>query len=144
MEIKEDKIKRLELLIRENGGTQTAFAAKLGIKQQNISDMLRGNRAIGKNFINSLYIAFGVNPEWMETGEGDMFLDANGVENARTVTVSAAEHDALLRDLEVMREQIREITKDKNYFLERVQDLEAELKKTAAPQVCAASCAAAG
>lgn len=101
MEIKEDKIKRLELLIRENGGTQTAFAAKLGIKQQNISDMLRGNRAIGKNFINSLYIAFGVNPEWMETGEGEMFLDGNGVKYTADIAIKALQEEISLLKAEL-------------------------------------------
>ena len=41
-------------LIEQSGETQKEFAAKLGISEQYLSDVLSGNRAPGKKFLDAI------------------------------------------------------------------------------------------
>ena len=52
---------------------QTEMAAKIGIHQTNLSEMLRGKRSCGDAIIAKVRIAMPeINPMWLLTGEGEM------------------------------------------------------------------------
>lgn len=53
--------------------TQTEFAAKIGIHQANLSEMMRGKRACGNGIMAKIRIAFpNLNTIWLDTGKGDI------------------------------------------------------------------------
>lgn len=53
--------------------TQTEFAAKIGIHQANLSEMMRGKRACGNGIMAKIRIAFpNINTIWLDTGKGDI------------------------------------------------------------------------
>lgn len=53
--------------------TQTEFAARIGIHQANLSEMMRGKRACGNGIMAKIRIAFpNVNTIWLDTGKGDI------------------------------------------------------------------------
>ena len=54
--------------------SQAAFAEKIGLKQKAIADVEVGrNKLTERNFENICRV-FNVNPDWLRTGEGEMFL----------------------------------------------------------------------
>ena len=54
--------------------SQAAFGAKLGLGQRAIADVEIGrNKLTERNFENICRV-FNVNPEWLRTGEGEMFM----------------------------------------------------------------------
>lgn len=52
--------------------TQTAFGAKLGVGMDVISNIELGRVPAKPLFLNHLCDVYGVSPEWLETGEGEM------------------------------------------------------------------------
>ena len=52
---------------------QTEFGAKIGLKQRTIADIERGRNALTKRNFDNICRVFNVNPEWLKTGEGEMF-----------------------------------------------------------------------
>lgn len=77
MQLSENKGERLFILREKLGLKQREFTEKLGIAQNNLSNMEKGTRAIGKNISKNIITTFGVNPIWWETGEGEMFLSVS-------------------------------------------------------------------
>ncbi|MCC0666157.1 helix-turn-helix transcriptional regulator [Clostridioides sp. ZZV15-6597] len=63
--------------VRKNlGFTQKEFAKKLGLSQNHLSYIERGERKVFQNLINAIFIEFGVNREWLKTGEGNVYDSA--------------------------------------------------------------------
>ena len=62
-------------------------AQKIGISQPNLSAMLSGKRPIGGNIINKFIISFGINKDWLESGQGEMYnLDTRRLESGMKQT----------------------------------------------------------
>lgn len=65
---------RIKLLRKELGVTQEMLAAKLGIGKSALSMIETGKAALSERNKNILVQELNVNPDWIETGKGDMFL----------------------------------------------------------------------
>jgi len=63
---------RLKAYIKALGLTQQDVAARLGVTQVAVNKMLNG-KPFGKNQALKWNIVFGINPNWLRTGEGEMF-----------------------------------------------------------------------
>lgn len=48
------------------------FAMELNISDGHLSDIRQGNRKLSRKIIQGIYIQFGINENWLLTGEGDM------------------------------------------------------------------------
>jgi transcriptional regulator with XRE-family HTH domain len=83
-EIKEiaDRIKYLRKDILKL--KQHEFANALGLKQNNISNIERGENRLTKKNIDLISFIYNINPEWITNGSGDIFLDLNEEENFYT------------------------------------------------------------
>lgn len=68
-----DEHYRLKKLRRSLKLSQGSLARAIDRKQGSISDIERGRNSVD-GILPLLKLAFGVNPEWMKTGKGDMFL----------------------------------------------------------------------
>lgn len=66
-----DNIKKLR---EELGLTQTKFAERIGIKQNTIAAVESNSRNISRQALKAISREFKVSLEWLETGEGEMFL----------------------------------------------------------------------
>src|SRR5690606_3768605 len=64
---------RLKQLRKALGLSQGQLARKIGRKQGSISDIERGRNSID-GIVQLLKLTFRVNPEWLQKGEGEMFL----------------------------------------------------------------------
>ncbi len=61
-----------------NARTQTELAAVLEIRQSSISDAKRRN-SIPSDWYMKLFEKFGLNPDWIKSGTGPMFLKIDQV-----------------------------------------------------------------
>ena len=66
--------KRLKELRYKLGLSQREFAEKLGIHYMTLSRYESGKYSLSDRFITKLKETFKVNPRWLLTGEGEMFL----------------------------------------------------------------------
>lgn len=74
----DDIVRRLNLLIDTiEGGNVTRFADKLKMKQSTIYNYIKGRTPNAETLFRIKKI-FGVNLNWLITGEGEMFSDNRG------------------------------------------------------------------
>jgi transcriptional regulator with XRE-family HTH domain len=63
---------RLKAARESIGLSQTAFAAKIGIAKSSISEYEAGKKKPPKRILTLVSLLFGLNDEWLLTGEGEM------------------------------------------------------------------------
>ena len=68
---------RILLLRKTLNLTQKEFAKKIGISHGTLSDIEKNKIPIQERHIITISLAFGVNENWLRTGEGDMFMAIN-------------------------------------------------------------------
>lgn len=62
-------------LIRDNADlTQDAFGKRIGSARNTIANYENGNRTPSNAVVTSICKEFGINEEWLRTGEGEMYL----------------------------------------------------------------------
>ncbi len=66
---------RLKILREILNLSQGEFSIAIGRKQGSVSDIERGRNSVD-GILELLKLKFNVNPVWLKTGEGEMFLDA--------------------------------------------------------------------
>lgn len=66
---------RIKLLRKEMNLTQAEFANKIGLKQAAIGLFENGTRNVTDRNIMSICEAFGVNEDWLRTGQGNMYRE---------------------------------------------------------------------
>lgn len=64
---------RIKQIRKESGLTQEKFAERIGLKQNSIALLESGKRMPSEQTILSICREFRVQPEWLRTGEGEMF-----------------------------------------------------------------------
>lgn len=55
--------------------SQISFGERLGMNRDAVNNIENGRIKLKKFHIRFISLAYGVNENWLETGEGDMFLD---------------------------------------------------------------------
>lgn len=66
---------RIKYIRTERGMTQTEIAEKLGLSQNYIWMIEKGERSPSDRTINDICREFGVNETWLRTGEGEPFKE---------------------------------------------------------------------
>lgn len=66
---------RIKSLRKNEGLTQKEFANKLFISQSYLSGIEKGNIIITDKLFRLICLEFGVNPQWLNSGEGEMYED---------------------------------------------------------------------
>lgn len=69
----DDIILRIKHLMKYYELNISEMAKRIGVPQSNLSAMLSGKRPIGGNIINKFVISFGINKDWLESGNGEMY-----------------------------------------------------------------------
>lgn len=64
---------RLAELMTNVGQNQHELAAQLGVSQGFVSDLVRGNKKPGAEFLHSLRASYALSVDWLLTGEGTMY-----------------------------------------------------------------------
>jgi transcriptional regulator with XRE-family HTH domain len=71
---------RLKILRKELGLTQSEFGKRIGMSDTAISHMESGRTAINAQNINLICLTFNVSANWLQTGEGEIFLSEGRVQ----------------------------------------------------------------
>ena len=115
-----ERIERFKIIFKDANTSQTKFASLLGTKQQIISAILNGERKCGKSYTSKLYTAFGVNPEWFETGEGEKYLQHQNSEfcimcaqKDQTIVALQETIDSLKETIRLLKEKYEEVDSKK-------------------------------
>jgi len=66
---------RIRMLRKELNLTFTEFSNKLGITHAALSNIENGKRNVTEQMHKSICREFRIDPIWLSTGEGDMFID---------------------------------------------------------------------
>ena len=70
-----EKLLIIKQQLKKLGYTQEQAAEKLGVTVASVSSLLTGRRDFGRKTASAWSQAFGFNPMWLMTGDGDMMLD---------------------------------------------------------------------
>lgn len=70
-DILNERVKELRKFLGLSG---EKFGEKLGVTRVAISNIENGNRSVTSQMFKSICREFGVNEEWLRTGEGEMFV----------------------------------------------------------------------
>ena len=84
-----ERIKEIRLFF---GLTQVEFGRKIGVKQSAVTGYENGNRQPLDTVITSICREFGVNEEWLRTGEGPQFIEITRAEQIQQMV------DDIMRD----------------------------------------------
>lgn len=88
---------RIKKVRRELELTQTEFASRLGLTQNTVTRYETGDRNPSTAVLSLIVKAYGVNEEWLRTGEGEMFIAApSGVLNALAQEYGLRQKDYVL------------------------------------------------
>lgn len=68
---------RIRTLRKELGLTQTEFAEKICTTQSHLASNETGKRQVTERTVQLICNEFGVNKQWLQTGEGQMFAEQN-------------------------------------------------------------------
>lgn len=68
---------RIKVIRDEIGLTQSDFASKIGIGQAALSALEKGIRSVTDRNIDLICREYSVNPIWIRTGEGEMFVQSD-------------------------------------------------------------------
>ncbi len=68
---------RISAVIKAVGMTKTAFAVKLNLSQQHVSNICIGRKFPSDRTISDICRIFNVNETWLRHGEGEMFIQSD-------------------------------------------------------------------
>jgi Helix-turn-helix. len=92
--------KRIEYFSKHIGLNQSQLGEEIGFVPSVISRLERDKTEPSARFYNAMMLCFGANPEWIKTGEGDMFISpedyiSRGIELLGAETMSKGFLNAL-------------------------------------------------
>lgn len=82
-------VARIKQLMNSLGIKQAAFAERIGVDPSNFSKHLNGKLPLSENLYNKIVVNLGVSKEWLMTGEGEMWSQAQASNQLSTITVPA-------------------------------------------------------
>ena len=68
---------RIEILIRKKKIKKVEFAAAVNIDQSYVTKIIKGTSNASSRLLNDISQKFGVRLEWLETGDGEMFVECD-------------------------------------------------------------------
>ena len=105
--------------------SQKDFGAKIGLGQGAVSFMEQNGNTVIEQNIRLICETFGINEEWLRTGEGEMMAAS-----ANTVFDEFAQHYALTREEQATARFLLNLSRDeRTAVLQYVKRLAAELAK---------------
>lgn len=75
-----DIIHRIKDLMSYYQLSQSDFAKQIGVRQPNISAILKGERPCGSGVLNKILLSFDIDRAWLLTGEGSMLKNGIAVD----------------------------------------------------------------
>jgi transcriptional regulator with XRE-family HTH domain len=109
--------------------TQLEAGKKLGVSQSKISDLESSNIHPDINMLIIMYKDYGLNINWLATGDGDMMVNTQEKFNSPTISELLVEIEVLKRTPELLQSVISELRNDIVYLNEKVSRIEVRKAK---------------
>lgn len=93
---------RIKLIRQHYNLSLSAFGQKLGVTASSISRLENGERNITEQMFKAICREYNINPHWLQTGEGDMFLETDNVYLAKIDNILTGEDDNFKKLFKVM------------------------------------------
>lgn len=107
---------RITLLLEKLDIKQKEFAKEVNISQSNLSDLLNGRiKSFTTETIINIYKKYNVNPRWLLTGEGDIFLNEKGIDYSSITTIDDIKKTAWFQALSPYKQQLITIINELEY-----------------------------
>ena len=123
---------RLAEIRKDAGLSQVAFAAKLGISQDHVSDLESGRRTPPEPLRIAICYKFAINPKWLEDGYGEkkakLRVDS-GSGNMGESKSSDSTSEGRVTEIKLPLEAYNQLLLEKAELEKRVKELEAERSK---------------
>lgn len=121
-------IDRLKQLRKKLNLSQAAFAKALGLSQSAIGDIESGKNKLKTQNFNAICREFNVNPAWLETGEGEMFMPSSSLEKL------AREYELTAEEVALIKNFIQLPAEDRAVILKLMQNFARDTLKVKLPE----------
>ena len=78
---------RIETLRKDQGLSRASFGARIGVSGDVINNLERGRVEAKEHMILLICKEFGINEEWLRTGEGEMYLPIERESEIASLTI---------------------------------------------------------
>lgn len=112
--------------IRESlGMTQEEFGKRIGSARNTIANYETGNRNPSNAVITSICREFGINEEWLRTGEGEMYIQTNPDDRyaSNVGKLQRADDETIIRWVNAIAETNPEVLKQIEEFMKKILDI---------------------
>lgn len=116
---------RLKIVRKFLKKTQVEFASSIGLTQAGYSDIERGKNNVSGKVKILLRREHNINLAWLESGEGEMFLQIDKNQSQPDPTLIAN----LKLEIDRLQKEINHLSTEKMQYLETIKNLEAELSR---------------
>ena len=116
---------RLKIVRKFLKKTQVEFASSIGLTQAGYSDIERGKNNVSGKVKILLRREHNINLAWLESGEGEMFLQIDKNQSQTDPTLIAN----LKLEIDRLQKEINHLSTEKMQYLETIKNLEAELSR---------------
>ena len=100
---------RVKIVRKHFDLTMEQFGERLGVKKTSISDIENGRRGLTEQMFKAICREFGINPEWLRTGEGDMIIPMT-----RSESIAAFVGELMKEEEDSFKRQLVEILANLN------------------------------
>lgn len=125
------RLERIKSVMKELKLTQVKLAKDIGVQQSHVSRYLTGGVDVSDGFCYNLILQYGINPQWLENGEGEMFASASAsVQGDDEIVMGLDSYMHMSEDLKAMRADLatfRTIIADQR---KRIAELESQVKNS--------------
>lgn len=118
----EEIAKRIKELIYKKGITISLFAQGAGIDQSNLSSILTGKRRIGSGVISKIALAYNINPEWLTTGEGEIYNNQYLSDNEANYQQSNEYREKYIQQLENENNLLKKTVDEQSQIIQGFMD----------------------
>jgi transcriptional regulator with XRE-family HTH domain len=116
--------KKLKIFFDELGYTQQNIADKLGVSQAAVSSQLNG-KPFGKKLAKKWGDAFGLKPNWLLTGEGEMLKNNQTMGNSNNVVGGIVTGDGNI----ITNNDIKEFIKTQKDYLKSLEKKDEQIDR---------------
>lgn len=116
---------RLKIVRRFLNKTQVEFASSIGLTQAGYSDIERGKNSVSGKVKILLKREHQVNVSWLETGEGDMFLQGSDNQSSEEQNLIAN----FQLEIQRLQKEINQLATENNQFREQAESMNQIIEK---------------
>ena len=88
---------RIRMIRKEQGMNQTQFAKEISLSTTSVCQLELGKYQMARTTKKLLCNRFHINPEWLETGEGSMYMPKSGAEELIPDLIEILDKNPMIR-----------------------------------------------